>query len=109
MQSSTRRGSKQRECEGQLCLALAWLAPTERIAVSCPDCGWRGRRPRRAYGRRPCPRCGAQVERGRWPVSALATRPVAGNDELWNKIRQLRPEQRQKRPSRRRVSAAHSR
>jgi len=77
MSSIGTRRNGRRECEGQLWLQLEWSAPTGRVAVSCRDCGWRGRRPRRGCTSRPCPRCGARVERGRWPVSSPAPRPAA--------------------------------
>ncbi len=76
--SGAPRGVSQQQCDGQLWLRYDWPAPTERVAVSCAACSWRGQRARHGCTHRPCPRCGAQVDRGRWPVSPTVDRSRQG-------------------------------
>jgi hypothetical protein len=52
-----------RQCEGQLWLTFEWPKQTDRVAVCCVDCSWRGRRARQGATVRPCPRCAGRV----WP------------------------------------------
>jgi hypothetical protein len=79
MRSSGGRIGQCGHCAGidrQLTLELQWSRPTDRVAVSCTGCEWRGRRTRRSAGQRGRPRCGGVVRQGR-PVVGVTDGPAS--------------------------------
>lgn len=65
----------------QMWLVFAWPKPTDRVPVACGECGWRGRRCRRAATGRSWPSCGGTVVVGRAGARQAVT-PRIGRDNV---------------------------